>query len=247
MINISQEQEGRIKLHILEQYPKEACGLLSFEEYIPLNNVSSNPENFFSLNMEEYCKYLVNREELVLIHSHTLKPNTNPPWDIRTPSLKDLENQKKLNIPWLIYGTDGINVTPPISLPRAASNDYIGRPFLWFINDCWTLVQDYYRFEFGIKLKDSKPPADFKRLPCLSGIFDDKIEGYGFKKLPFDKDLRNGDLLLVDYLGYTKNHLGIYHKGKLLHQASFSVLTDIEQFLGHIHCKLRYMGEVNGD
>jgi proteasome lid subunit RPN8/RPN11 len=233
-------QQELIKRHILNEYPKEACGFLTIDSFIPAINQHPEPEIGFEISKLDY---LANVNFIIaIIHSHTKKVETNSPWDLRTPSRMDILNQRATALPWLIYGTEGVNVLEPIELPRTPNQNYLNRQFLWFINDCWTLVQDFYFFEFGIKLKESTPPENFKKLRSMSQIFNPLIEEYGFERIPFKGKMEKGDLLLLDNEGYRENHLGIYYNGKILHQGLISTLVPVENFIGHINCILKYRG-----
>ena len=237
MINLNPLQLNKIKTECLLRYPEEMVGAITQDDFFPFNNVSTDKESSFSLTLEDTYSLLTSKEIIALAHSHTLKTKGSR-FDIRTPSYNDIINQKKSGIPWLIFGTEGVNITSPIELPRIRNPNYIGREFIWFINDCYTLTQDFLYFNKGIETKDSIPPPDFKRLPCMSGIFDLRLEEYGFKTKPANLPLNEGDICIVDSEGFKKNHLAIFHQGKFLHQKLISGYTPFETFLGHIHCIL---------
>ena len=237
MINLNPLQLNKIKTECLLRYPEEMVGALTQDDFFPYPNISENKESSFLLSLEDTFSILRNKEIIALAHSHTLKGKESR-FDLRTPSYSDITGQKKSGIPWLIFGTEGINITSPIELPRIKNPNYVGREFIWFINDCYTLVQDYLYFEQGIETMDSLPPPDFKRLPCMSGIFDSRLEEYGFKSKQVKFPLKEGDICIVDNVGYKKNHLAIFHQGKFLHQNIISSYVPFETFLGHIHCIL---------
>lgn len=246
MIVLNAVQKQLIEVHILSEYPKEACGVLTSDYYYPLPNISETPEKSFTPNPVDLALIAKEAKITAFVHSHCRDIRIPEVLDTRTPSLVDIANQKKTNIPWLIFATEGLTVTPPLELPRTPNNNYIGRPFIWFINDCYTLVQDYYQFEFGIMLPDSKPEGDYKDVRHTDGIFDKFIEEYGFGDIDISKTaLQNGDLLLVDNAGSRRNHLAIVHDNRILHQDIVSAQVPYTTFFGRTHRYLRYFGANN--
>ena len=128
-----------------------------------------------------------------------------------------------------------------MQIPRVPSNEYLDRDFIWFINDCYTLVQDYYHFELGIDLKQYVL-HDYRNVRKSHAVFNDYINEYGFIELHDLNDLQNGDLFIVDNSGFTENHLVIYHDGKLLHQGLLSCVEPFEAYAGKFKKRLRYAG-----
>lgn len=240
MIILSDKQKEQIYYHTLSCYPEEMCGILLEEDFIPIKNVSKTPLESFELNPEQYAPIACREKIKGIIHSHCRNPRNPEVFDTRTPSLADINGQKQTKVPWLIVASEGMTVTPPLELPRLQSNRYIGRQFIWFINDCYTLVQDYYKFELGIELPDHKAEKDFKALRHFEGLFDGFIEAYGFTDLTKGESLTNGDLFLVDNAGHRRNHLAIWHNGKVLHQDVVSLETNPAVFAGRTHRYLRY-------
>ena len=239
-MNITLEQTIAIKKHTLECYPNEMCGIITDGIFIPILNTNEKPENNFTLNACEVANYLGKIEAVV--HSHTRAINKHEVLDLRTPSYADIIGQQKTNVTWLIVGTEGVNVTEPLSIPRIKNNKYLERPFIWFMNDCYSLVQDYYYFEFGIELPNHKAEENFSDIRHKNNIFDNYIQEFGFDELPVDiNSLQKGDILLLDNAMFTRNHLGIYQgNGYVLHQDMLSMEEPIENFMFKIHKVLRY-------
>lgn len=252
MIVLNKTQLLKIKEHSLSCYPEEMCGGLTIDDFIPFTNkalskeeadsknISNNRLNSFSIASIELVPYL--NKLTAIVHSHCRDKRKPEILDTRTPSLADILGQKESGLPWLIVSTEGEVVTPAIQLPREPSNNYIGRPFIWFINDCYTLVQDYYKFELGINLPDHKANTDYKSLRIFDNIFDNYIAEYKFEASDDLKNMKNGDLILLDNGGKKRNHLGIYHNGKIIHQDLLSVEVPFETFIGRINKVLRYVG-----
>ena len=240
MIKLTAQQIADIKAHALDCYPEEMCGILVEDTFVPLANTHEEPEEHFKVDELTLFPYLGQIQ--AIIHSHTYIPEKPATLDIRTPSATDVKGQKLSGVPWLIVGTEGQTVTPALELPRTPSNNYIERPFIWFINDCYTLIQDYYQFEFGITLPDHLNTINFKDIRKLDKLFEGHIENYGFRETMDITDMQNGDLLLLDNALAAQSHLGIYHNGEVLHQDVLSVSVPFTSFIGRIHKVLKYVG-----
>lgn len=238
-IVLSDVQKAAIEQHVLSQYPNEACGLLTTNRYVACNNVHNEPEKNFRFDKRELAQHF--GQTVAIVHSHCRNPRKASPFDPRTPSYKDFNNQKLTNKPWLIVACEGLTVSEPLQFPRQPDNNYLQRPFIWFINDCYTLVQDWYRFELGIELKEYVIDKDYEDIRHLNYIFAGNIEAYGFREIKL-KDIAEGDLILLDHSGFKENHLGIYTKGQVLHQDTFSVQVPFQTFLGRINKVLTYVG-----
>jgi proteasome lid subunit RPN8/RPN11 len=236
-IILTELQKAKIEKHTLECYPNEMCGILTIDDFIPLENIHSNPLNSFKIKNKDFIKYLT--VVTAIIHSHTRELNKPELLDLRTPSYKDMQQQKLTNLPWLIVSCESITVTEPLQFPRIPNNEYVGRRFQWFIYDCYTLIQDWYRFELNIILDDHTITEDYQDLRHLNDLFEPYIESYGFKEVPF-RDLKDHDLILLDNSGFKSNHLGVYYKGNVIHQDMLSVSVPLETFIGRVNKVLRY-------
>lgn len=240
MIKLTAKQTQQIKEHALACYPEEMCGLLTDDGFIPLNNTAENPKKEFRILEQDLIPYLGHISAIV--HSHCYNSKKPEILDVRTPSAIDVKQQKLSNVPWLIVGTEGLTVTPHIQLPREPSNTFVGRSFMWFINDCYTLVQDYYKFNLGIELPDHKADVNYKDLKNHDNLFEQYITEYGFEVTSNIEDLKNGDLLLLNNGIASCNHLGIYHEGQVLHQEEVSLTQPFAAFIGRINKVLKYVG-----
>lgn len=221
-------------------YPEEMCGVLLEDKFAAIENSAEDKLTHFKLDALALVPYLGKIKAIV--HSHTLRRTRPSVEDARTPSIADVRAQQQAGVPFLIVATDGDKVTDPLEYPKPYSSELIGRPFVWFVHDCYTLVQDYYFREFGVLLPAHKADADFREIKNQNDIFEKHILAYGFVKVDNLDGIKNGDLLLLDGMQGKKNHLAIYHNGKALHQAAMSIEVPMETFAGRIHCRLVYVG-----
>jgi proteasome lid subunit RPN8/RPN11 len=240
-ITLSPEQDSLIKETVLQEYPKEMCGFLTKDFFIKVKNIHEEPENFLRVDPIDFNCF--SKDSIAFVHSHTVKKGQRPVFDVRTPSYMDSLGQKASGLPWLIVGTEGKNVLPPLQYPPPRNNNYLERPFVWFVKDCYVLVQDYFYFEKGISLPNSFIPENYFSLRNKDNLFDEFMKGYPFKFEKFNGKVNNGDILLLDNKGFKRNHLGIFRNGKILHQDMFSIEVPYEHFIGQIREKLIYTGE----
>jgi proteasome lid subunit RPN8/RPN11 len=229
-----------IKAYILEAYPNEACGfILEDDSIIPLENIAEDRRKGFKIAAKDFAIYAGQIQ--YIYHSHCRDRRKPSALDIRTPSKEDLEGQIATDVKWLIFSCDGIYVGTPLELPRTPSDNYLERPFIWYVNDCYTLVQDYYQYEMGITLAPGKI-FQINEVRKQTAVFTQFIEEYGFSEIHPSEELQNGDLFIIDNSGYSENHLLIYHNGKLLHQDLLSREEPYENYTDRFRKRLRYVG-----
>jgi hypothetical protein len=151
-----------------------------------------------------------------VIHSHPVRHN-DPIWD-RWPTLMDQEQQIKGAVPWGICVVINGHAQDPYfwgdnSLPVA---EYLGRPFIHGVYDCYSLVRDYYRREFGILLNAYPREWEWwEKTPELD-LYRRNMMAEGFFEISF-KELRPGDCVLGTVLSnQIINHSGVYLGNSLL-------------------------------
>lgn len=237
MIALTDKQLNLIKQAALADYPSEMCGLLTSDGFIHTPNQSETPASGFRISALDYAVH--HGDTIAVIHTH-IPDRMAQVFDVRTPSYQDLVEQKRMGIPWLIFGCDGYSLSEPLQIPRVPNDQYLDRPFIWYINDCYSLVQDYYRFELGILLPDHKASKAFTEITRLNDLFSEHISDYRFTAHDTLDGLKNGDLLLLDNAGFKRNHLGIVHDGQVLHQGMLSVMQPMSDFIGRINQVLKY-------
>lgn len=236
---LNPKQLQKIKDAALADYPNEMCGVCTVNDFVHLKNVSDSPEKSFKIAPAEYVIYVNN--VTAIVHSHTRPVNKSDIFDLRTPSMADIDGQIKTGLPWVIVGCEGYEVSDPLIFPRTPSADLIGRPFIWYINDCYTLVMDYYKFNMGVDLPGHDINFDWGiEHRRLNNIFENYIESYGFSEVVID-DIKNGDVILLDNIG-VKNHIGVYHDGDIIHQLGISTKEHMTNYYTRINKVLRYVG-----
>ena len=202
--------------HAKDQDPKEACGLLlnirGKEKYFPCRNLSMTSHQCFIIDPEDYVRGSNLGDITGIVHSHPVTPaiasqadkisceQSNLPWHIVNPKTEQ----------WGYYEPCGYK--PPL----------IGRPWVWNVTDCLSLVTDWYLKEKGIELiKATRPltPEEFEENPesKVDGDFNNYLIKVGFRLLAPNEKLENGDVLLMGILNKGLNHVGIFIDGDILH------------------------------
>jgi proteasome lid subunit RPN8/RPN11 len=179
-----------------QKYPEEICGFLTNKGLMPIENTSDKPLHFAAIDPKSYA--LAEEEGIIfLYHSHAKEPNF---------SKLDIDACKQLNIPFVLYVVE----TDKFTIANPQGGDYIGRDWVYGINDCFSLVRDWYRQEWGIILDD------FARCEvgetCKEGwnVFAESFESQGFTRLSaYGVKLQAGDVLLMQIASPNPNHLGL--------------------------------------
>jgi len=194
----------------IERYPEEACGFVIDGLYVPKKNTAEEPTEGFRIDGRTYVAAEKKGIDAV-VHSHTKG-------QYKHPSKHDMAQQNAMNVPWGIVWTDGDGDTlGPAwwgdSLPIIP---LIGRPFIYGIYDCCTLVRDFYRLNGGITWEDRPRDPDW----WLTGgnMYVEEYQPCGFERIS-ESEIRAGDAFMSRFQrGNTTQHAGIYLGGnQVLH------------------------------
>ncbi len=197
-------------VHAKDQDPKEAVGLLlnirGKQKYYPCQNLAITNHQEFILNPEDYAKADNLGEIIAVVHSH---PSTPP-----VPSQADRISCEQSKLPWHI-------VNPKTEEwgacnPEGYVPNLLGRPWVWGVTDCWSLVVDWYKKEKNIELKDyarTMTPQEFLENP----LFENYAWRTGFRELRPDEPCKKGDVLLMSIVHPTLNHVAIFLGDMVLH------------------------------
>lgn len=223
--------------HAKQEQPRESCGLLVIskgkEYYVPCKNLALHLDAQFMIDPNDWMKAEDKYGAIVgIVHSH--------PFSSPQPSPADLACCEKYNIKWHIvspsnnswYSFEPSGYKPPL----------IGRQWVWGVQDCWTLVRDFYK-QKGIYIKDferPKYPQEFQDNP----IFDSSWKQCGFRELNDNEDLQPNDALLLRIRSTGLNHVAVYvGEQKLLHHLSFRLSSHDTYDKNLVKCtgrRLRY-------
>lgn len=183
-----------------------------------LTNTHADPSNHFSISEKDELMMTWRHsrgEVLAYIHSH--------PDRSAEPSDHDYQNQMASGMTWGIvhlHGdqTSAVNhIEPPVFWgDEVDRGELLGRPYLWGINDCFTLFRDWHK-ERGIILPDAQRyKEDYLAGHASKTVFADWIRKSGF--VPVETaDKLAGDAVTFHYGEPQPSHVAIYlGEGKYL-------------------------------
>ena len=206
---ISEKLQTDILTHVKTEYPREACGLIVIikgkERYIPCNNLAENAYDDFILDPKDYYKASKMGDIINVIHSH---PNATA-----TPSTLDQSACDAMGKNWWIVSYPEIEWRELISAGKKP--DLIGRNFAYGILDCYTLLQDYFKINCDLILRDYEHEWEFWEKG--QHLYTENFEKEGFIRVT-DGSLQLHDIVLMNIRSNITNHAGIYlGNDKILH------------------------------
>ena len=197
-------------LHAKKEDPKESVGVLlnikGKEKYFPCRNLSINQNQCFILDPEDYVKADNLGEIIAIVHSHPITPPE--------PSEADRVSCEHSNLKWYIVNPK--TETWGYCEPCGFKPPLRGRQWVWGIQDCYSLVRDWYKEEKNIELRDWKRPTTPEEF-LLNPMFEQCAWRTGFRELRSDEKLINGDLLFMSIGSPGLNHVAIFLDGDVLH------------------------------
>lgn len=219
-------------------YPNECCGYVvrnaaGVEELYVCQNTHDHPKEHFRITDADTQCALGMGEIICVYHSH---PDASA-----DPSPLDKACCFAMDLPWII--TSHPSGDWYVLLPEEHQLPYEGREFFWGVQDCYTLLRDWYRKEKGIILTDYPREDSF----WLKGqdLYLDNFEKEGFVRLADTETAQIGDVFLHKLKSKEiPNHASIYQgNGQILHHV-FGLLSIVEPLTGlwakTIHSRYRH-------
>lgn len=194
--------EGSAPHEITGFLHRDGKGSLRFDR---TQNTKQHEE--FAVDPTEALRHLSVGTAFCFVHSHCQTPHVF--------SEHDLSSIRTTAMPWILYSTRTHSFNfkrPPGNLPPLE-----GREFILGLQDCVTLVSDYYETQ-GLPAWPffTRPPSSLEHGDPLDHAI---IQGQGFIRSSTE-DLTVGDLLMIA-VGFRgqPNHLAVYlGEGLILHQ-----------------------------
>ena len=214
--------------HAKENYPNESCGLLinfkGKQLYQKCKNISNFADDQFILDPVDWAaaedKYGFDNIQGI-VHSH---PHTEP-----IPSPQDHVMAARIGKKWWIVNP--ITEKWNSFTPKEYKESLIGRPWIWNVTDCWSLVREYFQAELNIVLKDYKRPNDPDEF-ISNPLFEKYFKDCGFVEISNINDLKKHDAILMNVCGSGLNHVGVYvGDNEILHHMQ-----------GRLSCRQDYTG-----
>lgn len=241
-MNLSATQLQVVYDAVKRVYPNEAVIGITARKAIPLTNIHPEPLDHFLVDSNEFYKHKFKG----LVHSHTRHPSKPSEtyttyYDIRTPSMADMQLQQSLDMPMGIIGYDGENMTEVLWFPDIDSS-IMDKPFIYGVYDCFRVAKAWYWQNKKIKLIDHPREFDWRQ---VHDLFNSKYKEAGFESIDKSLPLIEGDLVLFKINSEYENHVGVYvGDGKILHHFSnrAPAIENYAKWRSKITKHLRYRG-----
>lgn len=206
--------------HARREFPRESCGFIVADRYMPCENLAAKPEDDFFIAPQRWNEALALGDIQAVVHSH---PNGEV-----FPTAADMRSQRDTAVPWVIIALDSERVLDLMiwgdQLPRAP---LVGRPFVHGVFDCYSLIRDYYLAEHALELPDY--PRDDGWWKDGKDLYVENFRAAGFFTIDRSQ-VKEGDAFLMrmgDRSGnpdsrinhaavFSSNDLILHHKPKRL-------------------------------
>lgn len=214
-----------IKAHAQECYPKESCGLLVSKSrivsYIPCENTAERADEHFRISAEAYAEAEEAGNIIAVVHSH---PDASS-----RPSEADIASCNVSGLRWHILSWPEGEMTT--IEPDKAPVPLIGRAFVHGVQDCASIIIDYYQRELGIDIGQYEREDEWWNKG--GNLYLDNLPKAGFYQVDQPMD---GDLILMQIRSPVPNHAAIYlEKGTLTSEKVHPMPGTI---LHHLHGRL---------
>lgn len=192
-----------------QEFPKEACGVVVMQgkktKFIPCKNNHHHPTEDFECSIQVADLEDDGYEIIAVFHSHT-NGNTS-----LTESDKAWMNSSQL--PYILVCLPQESFT--YGIPDSEDKPFKGRFYVAGVQDCYTLVRDYYKAEYGTLLKDFYRNDKWWDND-LDVLNTDNFKDAGFGEVSLEEILP-GDVVVMQF-GKCNDHLAIYTgNSKILH------------------------------
>ena len=191
-------KDKEIVKDLLKVYPEEGCGILLNKRgtlvWKPCKNVAEDKEKDFQIDADSYIAAHLEGDIHAIVHSHVNCSSE--------PSEADKKASNFLKIPYIIYSIPDGEKT--VYTPEGIEN-LTGRTYSFGTYDCWILVRDFYKKEYGITL----PLLNFQQNWWENNLnyFDDLFSDFGFEEV---SSPQKGDVILFSVRANVPNHCGVY-------------------------------------
>lgn len=199
--------------HALQEYPREACGLVAVvrgkQRYLPCRNIAAENCNFV-MHPEDYAAASELGELIAVFHSH---PNASPQMSQADIAVCEQEG----NLPWFVVSVgDAGNTGQMVRYdPCGYVVPLVNREFSHGVLDCYQLLKDYYQRELNITLPHYE--REDKWWHNGQDLYMQQFRDAGFVEVP-RADIRLHDIILMQIRAPVVNHAGVYiGDGLLLH------------------------------
>ncbi len=211
------EIKAKVKEHALKDAPNEACGFVCVNflgevTVLPCENMARNKVGRFVIDPKKNLEAEKTGHIAAFYHSHAgefLDERSNK------LSIEDLDISYEAGIPALLYvhPHDQFHFSVPSTYVPAP---LLGRPFVWGVWDCYTLVRDHFKLK-GIQMGSYMPPENATTHSDFG--YEQKILNENFREVPLE-EIRPDDVILLKIKSDFINHCLVYLGGNdFVHQS----------------------------
>lgn len=244
-MHLSDKARLAFQQHAIQQYPKEACGVLVSGEFIPTVNVADDPTANFRIAPTQIISIETGVGPIeAVLHTHPYDAKADRgKHDPRWPSTSDMTSWLKGRVPWGIASCDGEGISQVCWLDEDNPEPLVGREFIHGINDCYSVVRDWFRLERGIVLPNYARGMEWwdRGLDLYSQNFRDA----GFVEINIT-DATVGDVCLFQVMSPVINHAAVITgPNEILHHLfhRLSGYDRLDRWHGQIRKWVRYVGD----
>lgn len=192
--------------HAIAQWPNEAAAVVIAGCTIPVKNTASDPRRFVQFDPTELMALeLANGPITAYIHSHTSDgtPPLDPRYRYEWPSHLDIQAFIDVGKPFGIAHCTQTWCGPTLWLNDNNRAPLLDRTFIHGVNDCYSLIRDYYLSAHNIDL-----PNFARGWPWWENgenLYLDGFEAAGFFEVP-RHEAKEGDALIYKVGATVPNH-----------------------------------------
>lgn len=206
-MRMTPEALAAFEAHVIACYPAEACGVLAKGCFVPCENVADNPRTDFAISAQELAQIELTKGPVeAVLHSHPYDITKPPAFPPEWPSHLDMHSWMQGKTRWGIVATDGEGISPVLWMDDASPAPLEGREFVWGVNDCYSLIRDWFRFERGITLPNY--PRQWKFWERGQALYDDNFTDAGFVEIA-ENDVKPGDCALMRIRTAVSTHAAV--------------------------------------
>ena len=177
-MRLTKSLKDKIIAHAWEVYPNECCGVIMGSQYHSCTNIAPDPANAFEIDPAELVALSEHGELQAIVHSH---PSGEP-----LPSEVDKIQMGLHDVDWVIVG---LGYTPTGATycdikshkPATYQSPLVGREYHHGVQDCYTLVQDYYSRELGIVLPNFPRADEWWENENHEPLYENNFKKVGFE------------------------------------------------------------------
>ena len=201
-----------METYILQQYPFEACGVVSRDLFVPIENIASSPSECFLMPKGTYIEHEDNLSAVVHSHTHDSVLGVDP----RLPSEADMRLAEATGVLQGIYHCTPKGVSQALWFNQKVPPTLIDRDYIPNVFDCYTIVRDYYKLNYDYSLAMLPRTATWSK--DSPSLMLENLENQGLTKVRNIGKLVEGDVLVFCIGSSLPTHVAIYLKdGEFIH------------------------------